>query len=144
MEQLRAGDTQPGSARIHSTASRSASGASRASELSSSRKVPWPRPPQDSPASESGVLRVRSGEIHYKKMEQNVGFRSRVNLARRCHGDFSAAAQFRMRGWLRMRFRLAVEWMLSDPGCGARRLNCSWDGSKQNSIANFPSLGTNF
>jgi GT2 family glycosyltransferase len=39
--------------------------------------------------------------------------------------------------------RLSVEWMLGDPGCGIAGVQLLHpDGTKQNSIANFPSLAT--
>jgi GT2 family glycosyltransferase len=91
----------------------------------------------------SSVLPVVFPEIHYKRMERNVGFARGVNLAaREATGDFLLLLNSDAR-LTRDTVRLSVEWMRTDPGCGiagAQLLNA--DGTKQNSIANFPSLAT--
>jgi GT2 family glycosyltransferase len=91
----------------------------------------------------SSLLPAVFPEIHYKRMERNVGFARGVNLAaREASGDFLLLLNSDAR-LTRDTVRLSVEWMRSDPGCGvagAQLLNA--DGTKQNSIANFPSLAT--
>jgi len=91
----------------------------------------------------SGVLRAAFREIHYKKMEQNVGFARGVNLAA---GVATGTFLLLLNSDARLApdaLRLAVEWMRADPGCGVAGAQLlHGDGSKQNSIANFPSLGT--
>jgi GT2 family glycosyltransferase len=76
-------------------------------------------------------------------MQRNVGFARGLNLAaREASGDFLLLLNSDAR-LTRDAVRLSVEWMRADPGCGvagAQLLNP--DGTKQNSIANFPSLAT--
>src|SRR6202795_2734197 len=76
-------------------------------------------------------------------MERNLGFGRGVNFAaREAQGDFLLLLNSDARldpGALGH----AVDWMRANPGCGiagAQLLNP--DGTKQNSIANFPSLAT--
>jgi GT2 family glycosyltransferase len=82
-------------------------------------------------------------EIHYQRMERNVGFARGVNIAaREAGGDFLLLLNSDAR-LAPDALQLAVEWMRADPGCGvagAQLLHA--DGRKQNSIANFPSLAT--
>jgi len=89
------------------------------------------------------ILPAAFPEIHYKRMERNVGFARGVNLAARsAKGDFFLLLNSDAR-LSPDAIRLAVECMRSDPGCGvtgAQLLHA--DGKKQNSIANFPSLAT--
>ena len=91
----------------------------------------------------SSLLPALFPEILYKRMEQNVGFARGVNFAARdASGDFLLLLNSDAR-LTRDAVRLSVEWMRADPGCGvtgAQLLNA--DGTKQNSIANFPSLAT--
>lgn len=91
----------------------------------------------------SSLLPALFPEILYKRMERNVGFARGVNLAaREASGDFLLLLNSDAR-LTRDAVRLSVEWMRADPGCGvagAQLLNA--DGTKQNSIANFPSLAT--
>src|SRR5258708_17899061 len=76
-------------------------------------------------------------------MEQNVGFARGVNLAA---GVATGTFLLLLNSDARLApdaLRLAVEWMRADPGCGVAGAPLPHgDGSKQNSIANFPSLGT--
>src|SRR5258708_25055469 len=76
-------------------------------------------------------------------MEQNVGFARGVNLAA---GVATGTCLVLLNSDARLApdaLRLAVEWMRADPGCGVAGAQLlHGDGSKQNSIANFPSLGT--
>jgi GT2 family glycosyltransferase len=89
------------------------------------------------------ILPAAFSEIHYKRMERNVGFARGVNLAaREANGGFFLFLNSDAR-LSPDALRLAVEWMRADPGCGvagAQLLHA--DGKKQNSIANFPSLAT--
>jgi len=91
----------------------------------------------------SSLLPALFPEILYKRMERNVGFARGANIAARAaSGDFLLLLNSDAR-LTRDTVRLSVEWMRSDPGCGiagAQLLNP--DGTKQNSIANFPSLAT--
>jgi len=91
----------------------------------------------------SSVLPAVYPEIHYKKMERNLGFARGVNIAaREAGGDFFLLLNSDAR-LAADTLQLAVEWMRADPGCGvagAQLLHA--DGKKQNSIANFPSLAT--
>ncbi len=91
----------------------------------------------------SSLLPALFPEILYKRMERNVGFARGVNFAARdARGDFLLLLNSDAR-LTRDALRLAVEWMRADPGCGvagAQLLHA--DGTKQNSIANFPSLAT--
>jgi len=91
----------------------------------------------------SQVLPVAFPEIHFKRLDRNVGFARGVNLAaREARGDFFLLLNSDSR-LEPDTLRLALEWMLANPGCGvagAQLLHA--DGSKQNSIANFPSLST--
>ena len=89
------------------------------------------------------VLPAAFPEIHYQRMERNVGFARGVNFAARgAGGDFVLLLNSDAR-LAPDALRLAVEWLRADPGCGvagAQLLHA--DGKKQNSIANFPSLAT--
>jgi GT2 family glycosyltransferase len=91
----------------------------------------------------SSLLPALFPEILYKRMERNVGFARGVNFAaREARGDFLLLLNSDAR-LTRDTIRLAVEWMRADPGsgvAGAQLLHA--DGTKQNSIANFPSLAT--
>jgi GT2 family glycosyltransferase len=91
----------------------------------------------------SSLLPVLFPEIHYKRMQRNVGFARGVNSAARdASGDFFLLLNSDAR-LTRDAVRLSVEWMLGDPGCGiAGSQLLHPDGTKQNSIANFPSLAT--
>jgi len=89
------------------------------------------------------VLPAAFPEIHYQRMERNVGFARGVNFAARgAGGDFVLLLNSDAR-LAPDALRLAVGWLRADPGCGvagAQLLHA--DGKKQNSIANFPSLAT--
>ena len=91
----------------------------------------------------SSALPAVFPEIHYKRMGRNLGFARGVNVAARdASGDFLLLLNSDAR-LVRDTLRLSMEWMRADPGCGvagAQLLNA--DGTKQNSIANFPSLAT--
>lgn len=91
----------------------------------------------------SSLLPALFPEILYKRMERNVGFARGVNIAaREAGGDFLLLLNSDAR-LTRDAVRFSVEWMRTDLGCGvagAQLLNA--DGTKQNSIANFPSLAT--
>jgi GT2 family glycosyltransferase len=91
----------------------------------------------------SSVLPATFPEIHYKRMERNVGFARGVNFAAHvAGGDFFLLLNSDAR-LAPDALQLALEWMRADPGCGvggAQLLHAS--GRKQNSIANFPSLAT--
>ena len=90
-----------------------------------------------------GVLPAAFPEIHYLRLERNVGFARGVNLAaREARGELFLLLNSDAR-LAPDALRLAVEWMRANPGCsiaGAQLLHA--DGRKQNSIANFPSLAT--
>lgn len=91
----------------------------------------------------ASVLPVAFPEIHYSRMERNVGFARGVNLAaRQAKGAFflllNSDARLEPDA-----LRLAVEWMRANPSCGIAGAQLFYpDGKKQNSIANFPSLAT--
>jgi GT2 family glycosyltransferase len=89
------------------------------------------------------VLPAAFPEIHYKRLERNVGFARGVNLvAGEARGEFFLLLNSDAR-LAPDALRLAVEWLRVNPGCGvagAQLLHA--DGRKQNSIANFPSLAT--
>jgi len=89
------------------------------------------------------VLPAAFPEIHYKRMERNLGFARGVNLAaREATGDFLLLLNSDAR-LAPEALHLAVEWMRADPGCGIAGAQLFHaDGRKQNSIANFPSLAT--
>jgi len=91
----------------------------------------------------ASVLPAAFPEIHYQRMERNIGFARGVNFAaREAGGDFLLLLNSDAR-LAPDALRLAVEWIRADPGCGvagAQLLDS--DGRKQNSIANFPSLAT--
>jgi GT2 family glycosyltransferase len=90
-----------------------------------------------------GVLPAAFPEIHYKRVERNVGFARGVNLAEReAKGEFFLLLNSDSR-LAPDALGLAVEWMRADPGCGIAGAQLFHaDGRKQNSIANFPSLAT--
>jgi GT2 family glycosyltransferase len=91
----------------------------------------------------SSVLPSAFPQIHYKRMERNVGFARGVNLAaRQARGDFFLLLNSDAR-LAPDALRLAVGLLRANPGwgiAGAQLLHA--DGKKQNSIANFPSLAT--
>lgn len=91
----------------------------------------------------SSSLPVAFPEIHYTRMERNVGFARGVNLAaREARGDFFLLLNSDAR-LAPDALRLAVEWMRANPNCGIAGAQLFHaDGRKQNSIANFPSLST--
>jgi GT2 family glycosyltransferase len=82
-------------------------------------------------------------QVHFERMEQNVGFARGVNIAaREAKGDFLLLLNSDAR-LTTDALGLAVEWMRANPQggvAGAQLLHP--DGRKQNSIANFPSLAT--
>jgi GT2 family glycosyltransferase len=89
------------------------------------------------------VLPAAFPQIHYKRMERNVGFARGVNLAaREASGAFFLLLN--SDAWLEPdALRLAVGWLRANPGCGIAGAQLFYpDGRKQNSIANFPSLAT--
>ena len=81
--------------------------------------------------------------VKYLRSEKNLGFAKANNLgAQGASGDYllllNSDARLKAES-----LRLAVEWMNAHPECGiagAQLLNP--DGSRQNSIANFPTLAT--
>jgi GT2 family glycosyltransferase len=79
----------------------------------------------------------------YIRAEKNLGFARANNLgARACDGDFLLLLNSDARLETNS-LAIAVEWMRQHPECGvagAQLLNP--DGSRQNSIANFPTLAT--
>jgi len=82
-------------------------------------------------------------DVKYLRSERNLGFAGANNLgARQARGGFLAL----LNSDARLQpdsLRLAVEWMRAHPDCGiAGGQLFSPDGSRQNSIANFPSLAT--
>ena len=89
-----------------------------------------------------GVVR-EFPSVHYIRSEKNLGFAGANNLgARGARGEFllllNSDARLQPDS-----LPLAVEWMRQHSACGiagAQLLNP--DGSRQNSIANFPSLAT--
>jgi len=89
------------------------------------------------------VLPAAFPEIHYQRMERNLGFARGVNLAARgATGDFLLLLNSDAR-LAPDALELAVEWMRADPGCGIAGAQLLYaDGRKQNSIANFPTLAT--
>jgi GT2 family glycosyltransferase len=97
----------------------------------------------DSTDDTPSVLPATFPEIHYKRLERNVGFARGVNLAaREATGDFLLLLNSDAR-LAPDALRLSVEWMRTDPGCGIAGAQLFHaDGGKQNSIANFPSLAT--
>ncbi|HET6928787.1 MAG TPA: glycosyltransferase family 2 protein [Candidatus Acidoferrum sp.] len=91
----------------------------------------------------SSVLPAVFPQVHYNRMERNVGFARGVNLAARgAAGEFLLLLNSDAR-LAPDTLRLAVEWMRANPGCGIAGAQLFHaDGRKQNSIANFPSLAT--
>ena len=91
----------------------------------------------------STVLPAAFPEIHYQRLERNVGFARGVNLAaREARGEFFLLLNSDARP-APDALCLAVEWMRANPGCGVAGAQLFHeDGRKQNSIANFPSLAT--
>jgi GT2 family glycosyltransferase len=91
----------------------------------------------------SAALPREFPEVQYLRSKTNLGFAGANNLgARNAHGEFLVL----LNSDARLQpdsLRLAVEWMRAHSDCGiagAQLLNP--DGSRQNSIANFPSLAT--
>jgi len=88
-------------------------------------------------------LPVAFPEIHYSRMERNVGFARGVNLAARAA---KGAFFLLLNSDARLEpdaLRLAVQWMRANPSCSIAGAQLFYpDGKKQNSIANFPSLAT--
>jgi GT2 family glycosyltransferase len=82
-------------------------------------------------------------QIHFARMERNAGFARGVNLAaRESTGEFLLLLNSDARV-APDALPLAVEWMRGNPQCGVAGAQLLYpDGSKQNSIANFPSLAT--
>jgi GT2 family glycosyltransferase len=91
----------------------------------------------------STVLPAAFPEIHYQRLERNVGFARGVNrAAREARGEFFLLLNSDARP-APDALCLAVEWMRANPGCGVAGAQLFHeDGRKQNSIANFPSLAT--
>jgi len=91
----------------------------------------------------ASVLPVAFPEIHFSRMERNVGFARGVNLAaREAKGTFFLLLNSDARLGPDA-LRLAVQWMRANPSCGIAGAQLFYpDGKKQNSIANFPSLAT--
>ena len=91
----------------------------------------------------STVLPAAFPEIHYQRLERNLGFARGVNLAaREARGEFFLLLNSDARP-APDALSLAVEWMRANPGCGVAGAQLFHeDGRKQNSIANFPSLAT--
>jgi len=89
------------------------------------------------------VLPAAFPEIRYSRMEHNLGFARGVNYAaREAKGDFLLLLNSDAR-LASDALSLAVEWMRAHPRCGIAGAQLYHaDGSKQNSIANFPSLAT--
>ena len=89
------------------------------------------------------ILPAAFPEIHYRRMERNLGFARGVNLAaREAAGDCLLLLNSDTRV-APDALGLAVEWMRANPGCGVAGAQLFHaDGRKQNSIANFPSLAT--
>jgi GT2 family glycosyltransferase len=89
------------------------------------------------------VLPAAFPEIHYKRIERNLGFARGVNLAaREAAGEYLLLLNSDTRV-APDALGLAVEWMRADPGCGVAGAQLFHaDGRKQNSIANFPTLAT--
>ena len=89
------------------------------------------------------ILPAAFPEIHYRRMERNLGFARGVNLAARvAAGDCLLLLNSDTRV-APDALELAVEWMRANPGCGVAGAQLFHaDGRKQNSIANFPSLAT--
>jgi GT2 family glycosyltransferase len=89
------------------------------------------------------VLPAAFPQIHYRRIERNVGFARGVNIAaRESSGDFLLLLNSDARLALDA-LRLAVERLRAHPHwgiAGAQLLHA--DGRKQNSIANLPSLAT--
>ena len=89
------------------------------------------------------VLPTAFPQIHYSRMEHNLGFARGVNFAAR-----SASGEFLL--LFNSDARLApdalasaVTWVRANPRCGIAGAQLfHTDGRKQNSIANFPSLAT--
>jgi len=81
--------------------------------------------------------------LRYLRFERNLGFARAVNLAaREAHGEFLVLLNSDAR-LAPDALSLALEWMRRHANCavvGAQLLNP--DGSRQNSIANLPSLAT--
>jgi len=82
-------------------------------------------------------------DVKYIRSERNLGFAGANNLgARQAAGEFllllNSDARLQPDS-----LRLAVEWMRAHPDCGIAGAQLfSPDGSRQNSIANFPTLAT--
>jgi GT2 family glycosyltransferase len=82
-------------------------------------------------------------QIQLLRSEKNLGFARAVNLAaKNATGEFllllNSDAQLKPDA-----LSLALQWLRANPGCavaGSQLLNA--DGSRQNSIANFPTLAT--
>lgn len=91
----------------------------------------------------ASLLPAAFPEIHYGRMERNVGFARGVNLAAR---EAKGAFFLLLNSDARLEpdaLRLAVEGMQANSGCGIAGAQLFYlDGRKQNSIANFPSLAT--
>jgi GT2 family glycosyltransferase len=91
----------------------------------------------------SSVLPADFPQIHYTRMERNLGFARAVNFAaRETTGQFllllNSDARLKPDS-----LNLAIDWMRVHPECGVSGAQLLHpDGRKQNSIANFPSLAT--
>lgn len=91
----------------------------------------------------ASILPAAFPQIHYQRLERNIGFARGVNLAA---GQAGGAFLLLLNSDARLQpeaLRLGVEWMRANPRCGIGGAQLFYpDGKKQNSIANFPSLAT--
>jgi GT2 family glycosyltransferase len=89
------------------------------------------------------ALPLEFPDVEYIRSERNLGFARANNLgAREAKGDYllllNSDAQL-----LPQSLPLALEWMRTSPKCGVAGVQLlNPDGSRQNSIANYPTLAT--
>ncbi len=90
-----------------------------------------------------GVLPKLFPQIHYSRMERNLGFARGVNFAaREAAGEFLLLLNSDAR-LAPDALSIALEFMRAQPRCGVAGGQLFHpDGRKQNSIANFPTLAT--